>query len=167
VWVKTADEILASIARVLPANLGSRTLRWCDTTVAPLPSMHTTTHARTCRVAICDDVAEFRELLTLMLTRAHDLQVVGEASNGIEAIELVRAQAPDVLLLDVAMPVMDGLAALPKVREVSPNTRVILLTGFASERVRQEATQAGVALCLEKGARPDLVVEAIRSVCKP
>ena len=94
--------------------------------------MHTTTSSPPCRVAICDDVADFRQLLTLMLSRAHDLEVIGEASNGIEVIELVRAQAPDVLLLDVAMPVMDGLAALPRVHEVSPKTRVILLTGFGS-----------------------------------
>jgi DNA-binding NarL/FixJ family response regulator len=122
-------------------------------------------HARRCRVAICDDVADFRQLLTLMLSRAQDLEVVGEASNGLEVIELVRSQAPDVLLLDVAMPVMDGLVALPHVHEVSPNTRVILLTGFGSEKVRQEALQAGVARYLEKGTHPNVIVDEIRSVC--
>lgn len=128
--------------------------------------MYASTNSPTCRVAICDDVADFRNLLTLMLGRARDLEVIGEASNGMEAIELVRVQAPDVLLLDVAMPVMDGLAALPRLREVSPDTRVILLTGFGSERIRQEARQAGVALYLEKGAPADVVVDAIRSVWK-
>lgn len=118
-----------------------------------------------CRVVVCDDVADFRDLLIAMLERAEGICVVGEAGNGREAIALAATEQPDVVLLDVAMPVMDGIEALPHIRHAAPNSKVIVLTGFASGAVRDQALAAGAADYIEKGARPDNLVEAIRSAC--
>ena len=103
-----------------------------------------------CRIVICDDQAPFREVLGLMLGVEDDFAVVGEGENGRDAIELVRELQPDVLLLDIAMPVMDGLEALPYVRAAAPGTAVIVLTGLTSADVRQRALDAGARLVVEK-----------------
>jgi DNA-binding NarL/FixJ family response regulator len=118
-----------------------------------------------CRIAICDDVRAYRELLTIAFSVEHDIEVVGEAATGEEAIELVRREQPDVLLLDVAMPKMDGLEALPQVVEAAPATRVIMLTGFARAELRERALAGGAFGYLEKGATPRELADAVRSAC--
>lgn len=118
-----------------------------------------------CRIVICDDQASFREVLGLMLGIEDDFDVVGEASNGRDAIELVRGLQPDVLLLDIAMPVMDGLEALPYVRAAAPGTAVVVLTGLSSAELRQRALEAGARLVVEKGTDADEIAERVREAC--
>jgi DNA-binding NarL/FixJ family response regulator len=118
-----------------------------------------------CRIVICDDQAAFRELIEAVLELEPELEVVGHAADGQQAIEVVGELEPDVLLLDVAMPVMDGLEALPHIRAVSPRTRVVMLTGVAAESVRQRALDAGAALFVEKGADPDAIVAHVKDAC--
>ncbi len=89
-------------------------------------------------------------------------EVVGEAANGKEAVELARRTQPDVMLLDIAMPVMDGLEALPHITEVAPSTRVVILTGFSSSTIRARALAAGAVGYLEKGASPAAMIEAVQ-----
>ncbi|MCW2921627.1 MAG: response regulator receiver protein [Thermoleophilia bacterium] len=119
----------------------------------------------TCKVAICDDVADFRRVVGLLLETAPDMQVVGEAGNGREAIELVQAVDIDVLLLDVSMPVMDGMEALPHLVAASPETSIVMMTGFGSMTKRREADALGATGWIEKGTSPNAMVEAIRAAC--
>ena len=119
----------------------------------------------TCRVAICDDQSAFRQLLSILLGAEAGLELVGEASNGEQAVELAAREQPDVLLLDIAMPVLDGLEALPRIREVSPKTRVVMLTGLASKEVRRRALEAGAAAYVEKGIDVTDLAGRITELC--
>jgi DNA-binding NarL/FixJ family response regulator len=118
-----------------------------------------------CRVAVCDDVKDFRDLIVTYIERTDGLHVVGEAANGAEAIQLARAERPDVMLLDLAMPVMDGLEALPAILEACPGLGVVVLTGFASSDIRRKALAAGATGFLEKGERPSVIVSTVQKVC--
>jgi DNA-binding NarL/FixJ family response regulator len=120
--------------------------------------------AAACRVGICDDVDAYRQVLGIVLGVEPGLELVGEASNGQEAIDLVDREDVDVLLLDISMPEMDGLEALPLVRAASPRTKVVMLTGYGSEVTRRRAMELGASLYLEKGASPSGILDAIRKV---
>lgn len=117
-----------------------------------------------CRLAICDDVATFRQLLTLLFGLESDFEIVGEAANGREAIDVVESTRADVLLLDLAMPVMDGMEALPHIRQASPDTKVVMLTGFGSAAMQEQAAQLGAVAYLEKGLAPAELIRAVRDV---
>jgi DNA-binding NarL/FixJ family response regulator len=119
-----------------------------------------------CTVAVCDDQDGFRRLVTIVLGLASEIEVVGEASDGRQAIALAERQQPDVLLLDIAMPEMDGLEALPRVREVSPATRVVMLTGVTAASVRERALAAGASAFIEKGTDVDQLAERIAEICR-
>jgi YesN/AraC family two-component response regulator len=93
---------------------------------------------------------DLRFLLALSLERAGGFEVVGHAANGLEAIEQARRQRPDVVVLDLAMPVMDGMEAIPQIREVSPETKIVMLTGFDSGRLSEQAMSLGAHAYLEK-----------------
>lgn len=103
------------------------------------------------RLVLCDDQADFVRLMQLLLSVEPDLDVVGTAGDGLEAIDVVSEHRPDLLLLDVSMPNMDGIAALPHVREKSPDTRVVMLSGFSSPQIKQRALDAGATHFIEKG----------------
>ncbi|HWH05086.1 MAG TPA: response regulator transcription factor [Gaiellaceae bacterium] len=118
-----------------------------------------------CEVVICDDQEGFRRTVAIVLGLDDGVAVVGEAADGEEAIRLARELQPDVLLLDIAMPVMDGLEALPAIREASPDTRVVMLTGLASEAIRERALAAGATLFIEKGTDIATLAHAAREVC--
>jgi DNA-binding NarL/FixJ family response regulator len=110
------------------------------------------------RVLICDDVAELRALLRLALTDCDGVDVIAEAANGAEAVELVGIDAPDVVLLDLTMPVMSGLEALPRLRELAPDTKVVIYSGFVTDAVKAQAMSLGASRCLSKA-------EGVREVC--
>lgn len=116
------------------------------------------------RVLIVDDAEDIRMLLRLQLSRSGEFEVVGEASDGLEAIEQARALQPDLVLLDMAMPRMDGLQALPLIREAVPDVRVIVLSGFNADTLEAEAIAAGANRYLTKGGRARDLIEAISSV---
>ena len=119
----------------------------------------------TCSVVVCDDQPAFRELISTVLALEPGVEIVGEAGNGHQAIELVGALRPDVLVLDLAMPELDGIEALPHIREASPGPAVIVVTGFGSETVKQRALAAGAALFVEKGTDIDELVASVKGMC--
>jgi DNA-binding NarL/FixJ family response regulator len=116
------------------------------------------------RVLLADDVGELRALVRLTLERSGSFEVVAEAGNGEEAIEAAGSVQPDLVLLDVSMPVMDGLEALPLILEASPGARVVMLSGFAEERLGDEARRLGAIAYLEKGVPPRELVTRLLDV---
>jgi DNA-binding NarL/FixJ family response regulator len=102
-------------------------------------------------VLIVDDVADLRMLVRLSLELDGDFEVVGEAGDGFEAITEAERHQPDLVVLDLAMPNLDGLEALPRILAVAPDTRVVVVSGFAGSRLRDPAMAAGAVAYVEKG----------------
>lgn len=116
------------------------------------------------RALIVDDHPVTREGLRTALELSSDaVVVVGEASNGEEAVEAVRELSPDIVFMDVRMPGMDGIEATRRIREASPETKVILITIDESRGAVSDAIQAGVSGYLLKDASPDALVDAARN----
>lgn len=113
------------------------------------------------RTILADDVPELRRLIRHVLEWSDRFEVIGEADDGRAAIELVRTLTPDLVLLDISMPVMDGMEALPRILEASPTTKVIMLSGFEAGRVAQSAISLGAAGYIEKGSPPGELIERI------
>lgn len=118
------------------------------------------------RVLIVDDHAMVRQglrtFLELQDASTLPIEVVGEAVNGIEAVDMARRAQPDVVLLDLMMPQMDGLQATPKIIECSPRSRVIILTSFGEEDKVLPAIRAGAQGYLLKDIPPTELVQAVR-----
>ncbi|MGZ4445600.1 MAG: response regulator [Nocardioides sp.] len=115
------------------------------------------------RVVIVDDTPDLRELLRLALTRG-GFDVVAEAGDGKEGIEVVRQLRPDVVLLDLAMPVMDGLEALPSMRRLLPHAKIIVLSGFGATQMSARAVAAGADGYVQKGASLNSILDYVRDV---
>jgi DNA-binding NarL/FixJ family response regulator len=116
------------------------------------------------RVAIADDHAVVRQGLRTFLELQDGMDVVGEAADGEEAVALVERVAPDVVLLDLVMPRLDGLQVIPRIRDVAPGTRILVLTSFADDRTVLPAIRAGAAGYLLKDVQPPELAAAIRTV---
>jgi NarL family two-component system response regulator LiaR len=118
----------------------------------------------TIRVALADDHAVVRQGLRTFLELQDDVEVVGEAADGAEAVELVARTDPDVLLLDLVMPRLDGIEAIKQIRARCPATRILVLTSFADDRTVLPAVRAGAAGYLLKDVQPAELVAAISTV---
>ena len=114
------------------------------------------------RVALADDHRLVREGIAGLLRLAPDVEIVGEASNGEEAVALVAKAKPDVALFDVRMPKLDGLGAFTKIREAGLATKTILITTFDDDAILKAAIAAGVSGFLLKDVSFDELVSAIR-----
>ena len=102
-------------------------------------------------VLVVDDSPELRELISFVIKRHPEgWQVVATAAEGRQAIDKARASQPDLVLLDIAMPVMDGMQALPLIREAAPGAVVVMLSGYPFETAGQGALDAGAHGYLEK-----------------
>jgi DNA-binding NarL/FixJ family response regulator len=115
-------------------------------------------------IFLCDDVPELRALLKYGLEEDQALSVVGEAGTAQEGIAGVAETKPDVLLLDLSMPGMDGLEAIPHIREASPGTAIVIFSGFAADRMREPALALGAVDYLEKGEPLEAVRAKVREV---
>ncbi|MGH2513125.1 MAG: response regulator, partial [Candidatus Limnocylindrales bacterium] len=116
-------------------------------------------------VLIVDDTFDIRLLLRLALERFSTFRVVGEAADGRAGVDLAARLQPDVVLLDLAMPVMDGLQALPLVRQASPASCVVVLSGFNSRQLAAEVAALGGHGYIEKGVRPADLVARLIELC--
>jgi DNA-binding NarL/FixJ family response regulator len=116
------------------------------------------------RVVLVDDDALVRTGLRLILGGSPDIDVVGEASDGLEGVVTVERHSPDVVLMDIRMPRLDGIAATRRVLALADPPRVIVLTTFDTDEMVIEALRSGASGFLLKSTRPERLVEAIRSV---
>lgn len=105
-------------------------------------------------------------LLRAALSARPGVSVVQEARNGREAIDAAQNLLPDVVLLDISMPVMDGIEALPQILVASPETSVVMLSGFSVPEIKQRALDAGAVEYLDKGIDLDKVIEAVQRHCR-
>jgi DNA-binding NarL/FixJ family response regulator len=116
------------------------------------------------RVALADDHTLFRQALRQLIELEPDMEVVGEAVNGWEAQELARTTSPDVFLIDINMPVVDGVAATREILRENPAIGVIVLTMYGEDVYLSQALTAGARGYLLKEADADVVVDTIRTV---
>ena len=118
------------------------------------------------RVLVVDDQTVVREGLVAILATYPDIEVVGQAAEGNQALEIIKQAKPNVVLLDLQMPGLDGLATIPKIREMAPTVRIMVVTSFAdSDRVYQ-AIKAGALGYILKDATREQLVLAVRDVAQ-
>ncbi len=118
------------------------------------------------RLLIVDDHKVVRQGLRFLLQHESDIDIVGEAADGEQAIALVRQHVPAVVLLDLLMPKMDGLTALRTIKDISPSTQVIILTSHQGDEELFDAIKAGALSYVLKTAGVDVVVESVRSAAR-
>jgi DNA-binding NarL/FixJ family response regulator len=118
------------------------------------------------RVLLVDDHSLIRAGVRTLLERMSGVVVVGEASDGREALDLVRSESPNVVLLDIAMPRLGGLEALPRVVEQFPKVKVLILSALVAEEFVSRALRSGAAGYMLKHAAPDELETAIRAVAE-
>ncbi|MFH2102131.1 MAG: response regulator transcription factor [Chloroflexota bacterium] len=116
------------------------------------------------RVLVVEDQTVVREGLIALLSTQQDIEVVGEAEDGLQAMELAREKDPDVVLLDLVMPRQDGLTTIPKLREIAPQAKILILTSFAdNDRVFQAIKSGALGYLLKDATRAQLI-QAIQDV---
>lgn len=116
---------------------------------------------RPIRVLLADDTASVRLLLRGTLEASRAFEVIGEAGDGAQAVEMAGALQPDMVLLDLAMPVLSGMDAIPRIRRCAPDARVVVVSGFAPDRMGSEAVAVGATAFLGKQQRPRELVASL------
>lgn len=117
---------------------------------------------RMLRVFVADDNREFSDLLVEYLEQQPDIDIVGKAYNGKETLELISEDPPDVLLLDIIMPHLDGLGVLEQIGHMAEKPKVIMLTAFGQEDITRKAVELGAAYYILKPFNMDVLVDRIR-----
>ncbi|MBA3347876.1 MAG: response regulator transcription factor [Actinobacteria bacterium] len=118
----------------------------------------------TIRVYLCDDVAALRLVTRTVLELEPGIEVIGEASDGRTAATEVAALEPDVLVLDLSLPGLDGLEVLEELSTTAPATRIVVFSGYPAEQLRDAALDRGARRYLEKGVDISEVARAVRDV---
>jgi DNA-binding NarL/FixJ family response regulator len=113
---------------------------------------------------LVDDAAELRLFVKLELEESGRFSVVAEAGDGASAAELAELHQPDLVLLDIAMPVQDGLEALPRIRRASPSTRIVMLSAFEEHRFGASALELGASAYVEKGVPSEELVARLAEI---
>ncbi|XUX01303.1 MAG: response regulator transcription factor [Dehalogenimonas sp.] len=116
------------------------------------------------KVLLADDHVIVREGTKELVQRQPDMQVVAEAGDGVEAVELARVYRPDVIVMDIAMPNMNGIEATKQIKKVLPTTAVLILTAYDSDQYIMALLEAGAAGYLLKNVRGNQLIDAIRAV---
>jgi NarL family two-component system response regulator LiaR len=117
------------------------------------------------RVVLADDHPLLREALRSTFERQEDIEVVGEAGDGEEAVKLSSELKPDIVIMDIVMPNLNGIEATKQIRKVSPATAVLILTAYDDDRYVIGLLEAGAAGYMLKSARGQVLVDAVRTVC--
>lgn len=115
-------------------------------------------------VLVADDTLELRLVVRMLLERSGSFDVVAEACDGQEAVELAGEHHPDVVLLDLTMPRLNGADAIPRIRAISPRSVVIVLTGYQRDQRIDELTEAGAHATLEKADLPRRLAQDIARI---
>ncbi len=118
------------------------------------------------RLLLVDDHVVVRQGLRMVLSLEPDLEIIGEANNGQEALSLVKKLNPQVVLMDLLMPVMDGVSAIRAIKKDYPDIEVVALTSVLEDRLVIDAVEAGAAGYLLKESGPEELIEAIRAAAK-
>ena len=113
------------------------------------------------RIVVVDDSPLYRRTVCNMLEKQPNLQVVAEAEDGLEAIQAVEKHRPDVVLMDVSMPVLNGIDATWIIKSKYPNVRVVILSMYDAESISEAACKAGACWCLNKECSPNEIIQAI------
>ena len=116
------------------------------------------------RILVVDDQNVIRDGIVTMLSLQPDMEVVGEAENGIQAVRIASQSKPDVVLLDMVMPLQDGLTTIKKIKELSPESRILVLTSFAECDLVYQAIKSGALGYLLKDTTRAQLVQSIRDV---
>lgn len=116
------------------------------------------------RVLVVDDHAIIRKGIKAVLELVPDMELVGEAENGLQAVELEKELKPDVILMDLMMPEMDGIACIKEIKKQRPAARILVLTNFAGEEMIFPAIKSGAVGYHLKDSSPEALIEAIRQV---
>ncbi len=116
------------------------------------------------RLFVCDDAADMRLLLRYAAEDEPDLELVGEAADGEAGIAGVAAARPDVVLVDLTMPRVDGLEAIPRMLAAAPGTRLVAMSGHPAEHMEHRAREAGAAAYVQKGIELEAILGAVRRV---
>lgn len=119
---------------------------------------------KTIRILVAEDESVVRDGVVTILALQPEMKVVGEAEDGEKAVELARQTKPDVVLLDMRMPKLNGLESIPKIKEVSPKSCILVLTSFAESELVYQTIRAGALGFLLKDARRDQLLQSIRDV---
>jgi two-component system, NarL family, response regulator LiaR len=122
--------------------------------------------AKRIRILIVDDQSVVREGIATILSLQSDFHVVAEAEDGIQAVEMARKTKPDVILLDLVMPRMDGITAMPELREAVPTACILVLTSFAESNRVYQAIKAGATGYMLKDTTRTQLIQSIRDVAK-
>ena len=115
-------------------------------------------------VVVCDDVPELRRLARAVLEEEGEMEVVGEAGDGRTAIEVIERLQPEVVVLDLSMPELDGLEAIPLIHQVAPNTEIVVFSGFEEGKVAEVALQLKASRYVRKGAPLEELRSAVREL---
>lgn len=118
------------------------------------------------RVVIVDDHAIVRQGVRFLLEQQPDMKVVGESKDGAQGVELVTSLVPDVVLLDLLMPKMDGVTAVREMKRLTPMTQIIILTSYFKDEQVFDAIKAGALSYLLKDVGPESLVEAVRAAAR-
>jgi DNA-binding NarL/FixJ family response regulator len=118
------------------------------------------------KVLVVEDQAVVREGVVAILSFSPDIEVVGQAEDGVQALAMVKTKKPDVILLDLVMPHMDGLTAIPKIKEINPDARILVLTSFAEGDRVYHAIKSGALGYMLKDSTRDQLLQSIRDVAQ-
>ncbi len=121
---------------------------------------------KTTKILFADDHQIVREGLTRLIDREDDLEIISEAENGLEAVRLAAECAPDLAILDLRMPVMDGATAAAKILAANPSAKILLLTSFATATEVKLALEAGVLGAVVKDSPSETIIKAIRATVR-
>lgn len=115
------------------------------------------------KVLIVDDAAFMRMMIKDILSN-NGYEIIGEANNGLKAVELYKKERPDIVTMDITMPDMDGITAVKEIKKIDPSARVIMCSALGQQSMVMDAIQAGARDFIVKPFQPDRVLEALRKV---